>query len=164
MPTQENPGMIDNPTNYIDVRVVGFTGVGGTNYWSRAKLSLDPHYTPRDIEHVKDKNGESWWVVTGPSTLEFTFVGDDDRGGSPFVPVGICFKEIDESDSDPLGLDDFPTWNIGKTEKGVRRMQVVVTDANPRKNLAWEFYIVIQRIKDGKLGVIDPKIRNQPPA
>ena len=143
--------------NYLKMTVKEFHEVGGDHDWTTMDWNLSTDQDPPNIS--VDSNG---FLITGASTIQFTFNDDQGNADPSYIPIGIYFDEdsADPTQSDPRGLSDFPSCNIGTDASGTRYMQVGISDVNP--NLHWEFYIVLQRTSDGKLGVIDPKIRNQP--
>ncbi len=143
--------------NYIKLNVTNFHEVGGDHTWTTASQTLSTDQDPPNIS----VDGEGY-LITGPSTIQFSFADAAGNNDPTYIPIGIYFDEAstDATQSDPQGLADFPTCNIGTDVNGSRYMQVGIADVDP--DLHWEFYIVLQRTTDGKLGVIDPKIRNQP--
>lgn len=95
-------------------------------------------------------------AVTGPVFLEFSLTArEGDR--YTYSPVGISFKEVRGSNRDPLGHAAFPTRRFASLGNA---MQLSLFDANPEP-AEFKYDLVIQR-SDGKLGIIDPTIRNNP--
>ena len=104
-------------------------------------------------------------VVTGEAYLEFSVAAREDDRAS-YSPVGISFKETSRAaaasdqrcgDRDPLGHAAFPARAF--VSRG-NVLQLSLFDANPEPG-EFKFDLVIQR-SDGTLGVIDPRIRNNP--
>ncbi|MGH8183394.1 MAG: hypothetical protein ACREPH_07025 [Rhodanobacteraceae bacterium] len=95
-------------------------------------------------------------VVTGAAFLEFS-VSTREGDRYTYSPVGISFKELRGSDHDPLGHAAFPTRGFASLSNA---MQLSLFDANPEQ-AEFKFDLVIQR-SDGRLGIIDPTIRNNP--
>jgi hypothetical protein len=70
-----------------------------------------------------------------------------------YHPVGISFF----GQYGGIGMDDFPTRTV--SADAFNRLRLTVHDANLDGNV-FEFKLVIQRERDGALGVIDPQINN----
>ena len=106
-------------------------------------------------------------VVTAEVYLEFSVSGQEgDRYA--YSPVGISFKEVrggarakgarrHDGERDLLGHAAFPTRMFASRGS---TMQLSLFDAIPEP-AEFKFDLVIQR-SDGKLGIIDPTIRNNP--
>jgi hypothetical protein len=106
-------------------------------------------------------------VVTAEAYLEFS-VSAREGDRHTYSLVGISFKELRDGDRDegtgrrggdhdPLGHAAFPARRF--VSRG-STLQLSLFDANPEP-AEFKFDLVIQR-SDGSLGVIDPKIRNNP--
>lgn len=109
-------------------------------------------------------------VVHKEVYLDFrVYSATDDRYS--YLPIGISFQaghgrpsgqEVENQaahtgNPDPLGRAAFPLRTTASKRDGA---QLTVFDANPERN-EFKFSLVIQR-SDGLLGVIDPKIQNNP--
>jgi len=106
-------------------------------------------------------------VVTAEAYLEF-FVSAREGDRYTYSPVGISFKESRDAtrakaasrhggDRDSLGHAAFPTRAF--VSRG-NALQLSLFDANPAP-AEFKFDLLIQR-SDGRLGLIDPAIRNNP--
>lgn len=106
-------------------------------------------------------------VVTAEVYLELSVSGADGDRYS-YSPVGISFKEVrgggsaEEAerhggDRDLLGHAAFPRRAFASRGN---TMQLSLFDANPEP-AEFKFDLLIQR-SDGRLGIIDPTIRNNP--
>lgn len=106
-------------------------------------------------------------VVTAEAYLEFS-VSAREGDRYTYSPVGVSFKELAGSarakvasrrggGCDPLGHVAFPARRF--VSRG-STLQLSLFDANPEP-AEFKFDLVIQR-SDGSLGIIDPKIRNNP--
>ena len=95
-------------------------------------------------------------VVTGEAYLEFS-VSTRESDRATYSPVGISFKDSDGPGRDPLGHAAFPTRAF--VARG-NALQLSLFDANPER-AEFKFDLVIRR-SDGTLGVIHPRIRNNP--
>ena len=70
-----------------------------------------------------------------------------------YQPVGISFF----GQNGGVGMDDFPTRLVAADP--FKRLRLSVHDANLGGS-SFEFKLVIQRERDGALGVIDPHVNN----
>ena len=70
-----------------------------------------------------------------------------------YQPVGVSFF----GQHGGIGMNDFPTRTVAAD--AFKRLRLTVHDANVDGNV-FEFKLVIQRERDGALGVIDPLINN----
>lgn len=98
-------------------------------------------------------------VVTAEVHLEFS-VSAREGERHTYSPVGISFNEVSRrrgGGRDPLGHAAFPRRTFASRGS---TLQLSLFDANPEP-AEFKFDLVIQR-SDGKLGVIDPTIRNNP--
>lgn len=73
------------------------------------------------------------------------------------LPIGIAFQSLSAPSADPLGAATFPVRHVDITANGV---SFVIHDTAPR-NEEFKYTLVLQH-PDGRVGVIDPKIRNVP--
>ena len=152
-------------SNQMNVVVTEFHEVGGDNNWTKATITIELDNADGFVTQAADGS----LTVSGATTMNFAFWQPTSIGGLTrdpgYTPVGIYFLEdaSDPSRSDPEGITDFPSCTVSTQMVGTtsyRNMQVCAADTT--KGLNWEFYIVLQRVSDGKLGIIDPKVRNQP--
>lgn len=70
-----------------------------------------------------------------------------------YHPVGVSFF----GQNGGVGMDDFPTRSVSADP--FKRLRLTVHDANVDGN-KFEFKLMIQRERDGAIGVIDPLIDN----
>lgn len=148
-------------TARISITVTDFDEIGHGS--SRADIELT------DTGHGTVSQGRinDPIVVTAEAYLEFSVSA---RKGERFTysPVGISFREVHgptrakasrhrDCGHDPLGHAAFPARAFASRGSTA---QLSLFDANPER-AEFKFDLVIQR-SDGKLGIIDPTIRNNP--
>jgi hypothetical protein len=152
-------------TARITVTVTEFREIGRDGGCSRADVELT------DTAHGAVSQGRinDPIVVTAEVFLDFFVLGrEGDR--RTYTPIGIAFKEVEDfefreskardegcSRRDPLGSAAFPIrTSVAKGDTA----QLTLFDANPERS-EFEYSLIIQRA-DGALGIIDPRIRNNP--
>lgn len=148
-------------TARISVTVTDFHEIGRES--SRADIELT------DTGHGTVSQGRinDPIVVTAEVYLEFSVRAKDDDRYS-YSPVGVSFREVRGGasaemgerrlgDRDPLGHAAFPTRAFASRGK---IMQFSLFDAIPEPG-EFKFDLIIQR-SDGRLGIIDPTIKNNP--
>ena len=149
------------PTARISITVTNFHEIGRGSSQADVELTDTGHGT------VSQGRINDPIVVTAEVFLEFS-VSAHEGDRYTYSPVGICFKELQDGDRaeaisrrggdrDPLGHVAFPTRRF--VSRG-NTLQLSLFDANPEP-AEFKFDLVVQR-SDGLLGVIDPKIRNNP--
>jgi hypothetical protein len=140
-------------TARISVTVTDFFEIG------RGSTGADIELTDTGHGTVSQGRINDPIVVTAEVHLEFS-VSAREGDRHTYSPVGICFNEMSRrrgGGRDPLGHAAFPTRTFASRGRSV---QLSLFDANPEP-AEFKFDLVIQR-SDGKLGVIDPQIRNNP--
>ena len=119
-------------------------------------------YTTADTLLISNANGHVSQAagVNGPIRVDrdavvdlFFEVVNGDGTTDVYQPVGISFF----GKYGGIGMEDFPTRTI--TADPFKRLQLRVHDANVHGN-SFEFKVVLQRERDGALGVIDPQVDN----
>ena len=96
--------------------------------------------------------------VKGPTDLEFTIAAP---AGSPesYFALGIVFKS---GSADKHGRNNFDIKNhkVNDAKISIRNNHSVSAPASSG-GVVYEFFILIQRVSDGAIGIIDPEIENQ---
>ncbi len=154
------------PTARISIIVIDFHEIGGRDHCTHADIEL----TDTGNGKVSQGRINDVIVVYAEVYLEFN-VHARQGDAHTYMPVGISFRETtdvraqeaagnhsgDRPHRDPLGHAAFPlrtTVSKGDTT------QLTLLDANPEPG-KFKFSLIIQR-SDGLLGVVDPKIHNNP--
>jgi hypothetical protein len=155
------------PTAEIAVIVRDFRPIGDGCSDAEIELKCDAN------GHVRQDERDGSIVVRGRVNLEFRVVGAEPGTDNEdaYIPVAIGFEETPDDETekefrsrgawpippDPRGLKAFPKRAIFSVN---RTTLLTVLDINPVAS-CFKFSLIIQNA-DGKLGVIDPKIRNWP--
>lgn len=156
----------NRPTARISITVIDFHALGGEQSCSKAEITL----TDTGRGRVSQGRANDAIVVYGEVYLDFD-VHARQRDRYSYSPVGMSFKETsggeakeagghdsrDRPHCDPLGHAAFP---VRTTVSKGDTMQLTLLDANPEPG-EFDFSVIIQR-SDGALGVVDPKIHNNP--
>jgi len=140
-------------TARISVTVTDFLEIG------RGSTGADIELTDTGHGTVSQGRINDPIVVTAEVFLEFS-VSAREGDRYTYSPVGISFNEMSRrrgGGRDPLGHAAFPRRTFASRGS---TLQLSLFDANPEP-AEFKFDLVIQR-SDGKLGVIDPTIRNNP--
>ena len=119
------------------------------------------HYSEADVLLISSANG----TVSQPhvndsirvdraAVVDLIFdVASPPTDRETYQPVGVSFF----GQNGGIGMDDFPTRTVAAD--AFDRLLLTVHDANVDGN-RFDFKLVIQRVRDGALGVIDPQINN----
>jgi len=142
------------PTAGIRITIKGFVVT--------AFVNKDPKvYTKADTLLISNGNGTvSQPAVNDPirvdrlARVELVFeVVTGDGTNDVYNPVGVSFF----GHGGDVGLADFPTRLVSADP--FKRLRLSVHDVNLGGS-SFEFKLVIQRERDGALGVIDPQVNN----
>jgi hypothetical protein len=78
-----------------------------------------------------------------------------------YAALSLVFKQT-TGDKDPTGFGAFGTYSRGINGGGSDPNALYFVDNDtPGHEGSWEFYVLVQNLKSGDLGLIDPKITNQ---
>lgn len=119
-----------------------------------AATSLAPH----PAVTLVDREGLPTLVVGQALDVEVSV--DSADPSESYRPIGILFEQQADASgakTDPAGAANFTQWptNQGRI---VIRNKYVHTGAHGQ----YEFFVVIQRVSDGAIGIIDPGMDNHP--
>lgn len=129
----------------------------GTPY----KMSMPDKHPQVRIDPKDDKTLK----ITAPgATLLFTITSKESITAKEYYPVGITFFMVKgkptHDDKKRLGFLNFTQLKIRPDERSL-----FITDSYNKENELHERYkfsVIIQRAHDGKIGIIDPFIINEP--
>lgn len=103
---------------------------------------------------LASKDGLPTLTVNRPATIEVSVTTDDPD--ECYTPVAIMFEQLDAK-SDPNGTVNF-TVSATDHHTFLIADKFLKTGAEGR----YEFYVLVRRVSDGALGVIDPGVENRP--
>ncbi len=137
-------------TASVTVTVNKFHKIGGDHSFSDADIQLTDGGGIASQSAINDPI-----VVTGAGDIVFHLQAKQGANDN-YIPVGIGFKQ--GASSDPLGVVAFPARTIAASST---ETTLTLNDADPEQN-SFEFGLVIERVSDGSLSVVDPEISNDP--
>lgn len=139
-------------TAQISVTVTRFVSIGHHGYSAAQVLLTDGGGCA-----TQDGGANQPIVVLQNKTVDIVFTVAA-SGGDACIPIGIGLKQTAGGPPDPVGATDFPSRIVATGPDG--SITLKLDDANEAEN-SFEFDLVIQRVADGAIGVVDPLIRNQ---
>lgn len=157
------PDIVVFDTNEGEISITGTLS-------STSPVSLPPPGKPDKSEQVSVYTASSAKITVAKNrSPQLQFVVCDNTGANASPPIaptytsylicGIAMRNDDNGNRPDVSR--FPGFSV-QVDKGITELQQ--TDDNTRNNAAtstYEFYVVVQNA-NGDIGLIDPKIVNQP--
>lgn len=150
------------PIARIEMTVQQFNEIGTDQYTTASLKLIDTpdHPLPSCVKYQDDGTGKKCLMVSAKVILEFILAP-----ASEFMPLGIAFEKGGGA-LDPDGLLDFPVTtrlSLNSPREGTQHV-LRITDEHVDVGNKREFDVIIQRLSDQALGLIDPeeKDTNQP--
>jgi hypothetical protein len=144
------------PTAKIDITVTTFRDINTTKDTPRWTAIADPVITDSANGKVTiDPKTPLQLTVKGPASinLEFTILP-----AGVFVPAGVAFIQK-AGTGDPQGKKNF---DLGQLTATTITINDKFSPAQPHgSKTRWKFFLLVQQVATGALGIIDPDIENE---
>lgn len=113
-----------------------------------------------------DPENDKTLKITGPrATILFTITSRESPPPEEYYPVGITFflenREPSVRVRKRLGLANFTQLKI-RPNRDAHSLSITDSYNEKEKGERYKFSVIIQRARDGKIGIIDPFIVNEP--
>ncbi|HUR59604.1 MAG TPA: hypothetical protein VM029_17935 [Opitutaceae bacterium] len=159
--TDSRPPLGRNEAALITLAVTTFREIATTKE-ARRYCAVKTKFSGHSMVKKTGEDGNPTFRFAGRANLRVLVTNGRAGSKERFIPVGIAFKQRrnDRSDlndsSDPIGQGNFY-----REEMDLKEGSITIRNRFEDPG-TYEFFVLIQKLSNGALGLIDPGIENDP--
>jgi hypothetical protein len=155
----KNLVLSNQETANVVLRIIEFNGIADTRHCTPKTISeVELQGTNARVTQDRGRRNEAILKVTGEGPLNFRFEIDPGTTGGVYYPLGIGFKLKSAGPCQGKEFDARETFASGAVH--IYGTSLFFTDNYDLESYGdlFEYYVIIQCVADGQVGIIDPGI------